>query len=154
MDLHSFLQAVVLGVVEGITEFLPISSTGHLLLMDELLGFQGPPGKVFEIVIQLGAILSVVWIYRDLLWRTVLGLGRDPQARALTRNVIIAFIPAVVIGVIAHDFIKNVLMTPLVVSISLIVGGIAIIVIERMHKAPTVHAPEAISSGKSFVIGL
>src|SRR3954462_7620649 len=112
MDLVTLLQAAFLGVIEGITEFLPISSTGHLILVEDLLGFEGPPGKLFEIVIQLGAILSVVWVYRDLLWRTLLGLTREKAAQHLTLNVALAFIPAALVGVAAHDFIKSVLFSP------------------------------------------
>ena len=153
MDLHSFLLAALLGVVEGVTEFLPISSTGHLILVEDLLGFEGPPGKLFEIVIQLGAILSVVWVYRALLWRTLLGLGRDKSAQHLTLNVTLAFLPAAVVGVITHDFIKSVLFSPWVVSVSLIVGGIAILVIERIHRAPTVHASEEMKPLRALAIG-
>src|ERR1700761_2031180 len=99
MDLHTLLMAVFLGIVEGVTEFLPISSTGHLILVEDLLGFEGPPGKLFEIVIQLGAILSVVWIYRALFWRTLTGLfGGDRSSRHLTLNVLVAFLPAGVLG--------------------------------------------------------
>ncbi len=92
MDFYSLLMAAVLGVVEGITEFLPISSTGHLILVEDLLGFEGPPGKFFEIIIQLGAILSVVWVYRVKLWNTALGLFTQGPAQRLTLNVLIAFL--------------------------------------------------------------
>ncbi|MHB1204404.1 MAG: undecaprenyl-diphosphate phosphatase [Rhodospirillaceae bacterium] len=153
MDLHSLLLAALLGIVEGVTEFLPISSTGHLILVEDLLGFEGPPGKLFEIVIQLGAILSVVWVYRDLLWRTLLGLGRDRSAQHLTLNVMLAFLPAALVGVIAHDFIKSVLFSPWVVSVSLIAGGIAILVIERIHRAPTIHASEEMKPLRALAIG-
>ena len=154
MDLHRLLLAALLGVVEGVTEFLPISSTGHLILVEDLLGFEGPPGKLFEIVIQLGAILSVVWIYRDLLWRTVLGLGRDRSAQHLTLNVTLAFLPAALVGVVAHDFIKTVLFSPWVVSVSLITGGMAILVIERVHKAPVIHASEEMRPLRALAIGV
>ncbi len=154
MDLHSLLLAAFLGVVEGITEFLPISSTGHLILVEDLLGFEGPPGKLFEIVIQLGAILSVVWVYRDLLWRTLLGLGREPSAQRLTLNVVLAFIPAALVGVAAHDFIKTVLFSPWVVSVSLIVGGIAILLIERTPRTATVHSTETMKPLRALSIGV
>ena len=153
MDLHSLLLAAFLGVVEGITEFLPISSTGHLILVEDLLGFEGPPGKLFEIVIQLGAILSVVWVYRDLLWRTLLGLPREPAAQRLTLNVALAFIPAALVGVAAHDFIKQVLFSPWVVSVSLIVGGIAILIIERRPRTATVHSTETMKPLRALSIG-
>lgn len=127
-----FLQATLLGVVEGLTEFLPVSSTGHLILLIDLIGFRGPPGKVFEIVIQLGAILAVCWVYRQRLVTAVFGVGHDPVARAFVRNILIAFAPAVVIGVAAHSFIKEVLFSPWVVSATLILGGVAILAIERL----------------------
>lgn len=132
MDLITLLEAAFLGVVEGLTEFLPVSSTGHLILLDDLLGFQGPPGKVFEIVIQLGAILAVCWVYRQRLWDVVVGLPSERPAQRFTLNVLLAFLPAAIIGVIAYPFIKRVLFSPWVVSVTLILGGIAIILIERM----------------------
>lgn len=154
MDLYTFLMAAFLGVVEGVTEFLPISSTGHLILVEDLLGFEGPPGKLFEIIIQLGAILSVVWIYRAKLWQTALGVFRPGPAQRLTTNVVIAFLPSVVVGVLAHDFIKRVLFSPWVVAVALIVGGVAILVIERTHKTQTITTVEDISPGKALAVGL
>ena len=154
MDLYTFLMAVVLGIVEGVTEFLPISSTGHLILVEELLGFEGPSGNVFEIVIQLGAILSVVWIYRLKLWNTAFGLFRSGPEQRLAFNVVIAFLPAAIVGVIAHDFIKSVLFSPWVVSVALIVGGIAMLAIERVQKDHSIKAVEDISYGRAFAVGL
>ena len=154
MDTILLLKALILGIVEGLTEFLPISSTGHLILVEDLLGFEGPPGKLFEIVIQLGAILSVVWVYRDLLWRTVLGLAREHTAQRLTLNVTLAFIPAALVGVVAHDFIKEVLFSPWVVSVSLIVGGIAILIIERTPRTATVHSTESMKPLRALSIGV
>ena len=154
MDLYSLVMAAVLGVVEGVTEFLPISSTGHLILVEDLLGFEGPPGKFFEIIIQLGAILSVVWVYRVKLWQTALGLFKAGPAQRLSLNVLIAFLPAAIVGVLAHDFIKRVLFSPWVVSVALIVGGLAILLIERMQKSPTITAVEDISPGRALAVGL
>lgn len=131
MDLITALMAALLGLVEGLTEFLPVSSTGHLILLVDLLGFQSPPGRVFEIVIQLGAILAVCWVYRAKLFSVVVGLPRQRPAQMFTLNILLGFLPAMVIGVFAYDLIKGVLFSPLVVSIALIVGGIAIIAIER-----------------------
>ena len=157
MDLPTFLTAVFLGVVEGITEFLPVSSTGHLILVEDLLGFEGPPGKLFEIVIQLGAILSVCWLYRNKLIATLLTLTREPGAQRFTFNLLLAFLPAVVIGVFAYKTIKGVLMTPTVVAVALILGGIAILIIERL---PSVKNPkvsydsiEAIPGRRALAIG-
>jgi undecaprenyl-diphosphatase len=132
MDLMTLIEAAFLGVVEGLTEFLPVSSTGHLILLVDLLGFQGPPGKVFEIVIQLGAILAVCWVYRQKLFDVLIGLPSERGAQRFTLNILLAFLPAMAIGVVAYPVIKGVLFSPFVVSVSLIVGGIAIILIERM----------------------
>ncbi|MSO72082.1 MAG: undecaprenyl-diphosphate phosphatase [Rhodospirillaceae bacterium] len=154
MDLSAFLMAAFLGVVEGVTEFLPISSTGHLILVEDLLGFEGPRGKLFEIVIQLGAILSVVWIYRDKLWRTAMGLFSSGPAQRLTFNILIAFLPAALVGVLAHDFIKASLFSPWVVSVALVAGGIAILMIERLQRNHSVTAVEDISPGRALAIGL
>jgi undecaprenyl-diphosphatase len=128
----SYIDALVLGLVEGLTEFLPVSSTGHLIVIGDLLGFQGPPGKVFEVVIQLGAILAVCVAYFGRLLGVMLGLPSDPGARRFAVAIILACVPAVAIGLLAHDFIKSVLFNPIVVCVSLIVGGIAILIIERI----------------------
>jgi undecaprenyl-diphosphatase len=153
MDLYTLLMAVVLGVVEGVTEFLPISSTGHLILVEDLLGFEGPPGNFFEIIIQLGAILSVVWVYRVKLWQTAMGLFTSGPAQRLTLNVLLAFLPAAIIGVLAHDFIKSVLFSPWVVSVALIVGGIAILLIERVQKNYTIRSVEEMSPARALAVG-
>lgn len=154
MDLLTFLQAAFLGLVEGLTEFLPVSSTGHLILLVDLLGFQGPPGALFEIVIQLGAILAVSWVYRLKIFSVVVGLPREPGAQRFTLNLLLAFLPAMVIGALAYDFIKDVLFSPWVVSVMLIVGGIAIILIERLQRSERYRAPEEIPPLKAFAIGL
>jgi undecaprenyl-diphosphatase len=154
MPEHSFIVAALLGIVEGLTEFLPVSSTGHLILLDELLDFQGPPGHVFEIVIQLGAILAICVLYFSRLLNVVVGLPGDPAARRFATAVILAFLPAAVIGVILHDFIKSVLFSPLVVCVALIVGGFAILVIERMRPVPRIHAIEKFTPALSLKIGL
>jgi len=132
MDFLTYLQAAFLGLIEGLTEFLPVSSTGHLILLVDLLGFKGPPGALFEIVIQLGAILAVTWVYRAKIFSVVIGLPREASAQRFTVNLLLAFLPAMVIGVFAYDFIKGVLFSPFVVSVALIVGGIAIIAIEKL----------------------
>ncbi len=157
MDLSTAFQAFLLGIVEGITEFLPISSTGHLILVQDMLGFQGPAGELFPIVIQLGAILAVCWLYRVKLINTVLTLQRNSGAQRFTFNILIAFLPSAVIGVLAYKFIKQALFSPLVVAIALIVGGIAILIIERL---PSVTAPkvryetiEAIPYSRALAIG-
>src|ERR1700753_2272217 len=112
--MHSadYLSAGLLGIVEGLTEFLPVSSTGHLILADALLGIEGPESKLFDIVIQLGAILAVCWVYRDRLFRAVAGLTSDPNAQLFAANVTIAFLPAAIAGVIFYRVIKEVLFSP------------------------------------------
>jgi undecaprenyl-diphosphatase len=154
LDTVTLLQAAFLGLVEGLTEFIPVSSTGHLILLVDLLGFRGPPGQVFEIVIQLGAILAILAVYAPMLLGVVRRAPTDPGARRFVLAVLLAFLPAAVIGALAHDFIKGVLFSPWVVSVALIVGGVAILLIERLRPAP-VHADiETFSPGLSLGIGL
>ena len=154
MDLTTYLEAILLGIVEGLTEFIPVSSTGHLILLTDLLGFEGPPGKVFEIVIQLGAVLAVVVLYARLLFDLVRRAPTDPAAQRFILAVIIAFLPAAVVGVLAHGFIKAVLFSPWVVSVSLIVGGLAILAVERFRPAPRHHDITAFSPGLALGVGL
>src|SRR5437764_3187697 len=133
-----FASAILLGIVEGLTEFLPISSTGHLILADRLLGLEGPESKLFDIVIQLGAILAVCWVYRERFIHAATGLGSDPISQRFVANVVIAFLPAAVVGVMAHRIIKEVLFSPWVVAVALIVGGVLILVIERVRPRPQI----------------
>src|SRR5260221_10725524 len=133
MDLTLVWKTVLIGIVEGLTEFLPVSSTGHIILAEEVLHFEGPPGKVFDIVIQLGAILAVCVLYRAKIWGTIVGtVRREPPALRFAAAVIVAFLPAAVVGVIAHSYIKAVLFNPFVVAVSPIVGGIALLWVERV----------------------
>src|SRR4051794_33040597 len=138
----SYASAVLLGIVEGLTEFLPVSSTGHLILFDTLLGIEGPESKLFDIVIQLGAILAVCWVYRDRLVHAVVNLGRDPGAHRFVVNIVVAFLPAAVAGVLLHGIIKGYLFSPWVVAVSLIVGGLVILLIERIRPRPRIHDVE------------
>lgn len=155
MDLIVLVQVLVIGLIEGLTEFLPVSSTGHIILVSDLIGFAGPPGKVFDIAIQLGAILAVTLVYRARLLGTVVGvLGRDPTAWRFTLNLLIAVAPALVLGAALHDVIKTYLFSPLVVSIALIVGGFAILAIERLVGRPRVPTVDAMGPGLALRIGL
>jgi undecaprenyl-diphosphatase len=155
MDLTLIWKTVLIGLVEGLTEFLPVSSTGHIILAEEVLNFQGPPGKVFEIVIQLGAILAVCFLYRIKLWTTVTGvLRREPLALRFAAAVVVAFLPAAVIGVVAHKYIKSVLFSPWVVAIALIVGGIAILVIERVAQRPRMKSLDEVDLKTALYVGL
>ncbi|HRJ13077.1 MAG TPA: undecaprenyl-diphosphate phosphatase [Alphaproteobacteria bacterium] len=128
---NAWLDPALMGLVEGITEFLPVSSTGHMILAQQLLGWQGVTGKVFEVVIQLGAILAVSVLYFRRLFNVVIDLPSKKSAQNFTLAVLVAFLPAAVVGFLAHDYIAAVLFNPLVVSWALLLGGIAIIVIER-----------------------
>jgi undecaprenyl-diphosphatase len=149
----SYFDAALLGAIEGITEFLPISSTGHLILAGDILGFDD---KTFEVVIQLGAILAICVLYFYKLFSVARGiLTGDKNALRFTAAVLIAFFPAVAIGLLLHDFIKEVLFSPLVVAISLIVGGLIMFAAERFYKRPaTVHAVEEISPLLALKIGI
>jgi undecaprenyl-diphosphatase len=128
------LKAAVMGVVEGLTEFLPISSTGHLILAGSLLNFTGERVKVFEIAIQTGAMFSVIWEYRERLTRTVTGLTHDPQAQRFALNVLVAFLPAAVFGLLLGSWVKQHLFHPVPVAVALVVGGVLILLIERRHQ--------------------
>lgn len=149
----TYANAAILGLVEGLTEFLPVSSTGHLLLMDEILNFQGPAGKVFEIVVQLGAILAVVLVYFQRLFKVLIDCPHDRGAQRFISVVLVAFLPAMFIGALAHDFIKQVLFNPTVVAVSLIVGGIAILWIEKKAPQPEVNSVEAMPLKTALGIG-
>lgn len=149
------VKAAVMGVVEGLTEFLPISSTGHLILSASLLGFSGAKVEVFEIAIQTGAILAVILVYWQRLRATVLGLGSSPQARAFVRNVLIAFAPAVVLGLLFGKAIQAHLFTPLVVAASFILGGLVILWAEhRPAIAVRVRSVDAMSAADALKVGL
>jgi len=133
MDIALLIKATIMGVVEGLTEFLPISSTGHLILTAALLGWEGEKVKLFEVVIQTGAILAIVSLYIERLWHTVVGLPRDRVAQRFAANVLIGFLPAAVFGVLFIDVIKGVLFSPLVVAAGFIVGGLVILWAERLQ---------------------
>ncbi len=153
MDIPMWLQAALLGMVEGLTEFLPVSSTGHLILVGDLLGFGGPEGKVFEVVIQLGAILAVCVLYFRRLLGVALGLPTDPAARRFAVAVLLGFLPACVLGLILHDFIKQVLFSPWIVCVTLVLGGLAILLIERVKPTPRWFAVERLPYGTTLGIG-
>jgi undecaprenyl-diphosphatase len=154
MDMHQMLLAALLGILEGATEFLPVSSTGHLLLVDHFLGFESPSG-VFEIVIQLGAILAVVLLYFSRLWRVVRDLPTRVEARRFVISIALAFLPAALIGVALHGFIKQVLFaSPMLIAVNLIIGGIIILVVEKIPKKVVVTDAEAVPFKTALGIGL
>jgi undecaprenyl-diphosphatase len=147
------LTAAVLGLLEGLTEFLPVSSTGHLLLAGHFLGFESK-GRTFEVVIQLGAILALFSVYAALITRLVLRARYEDAARRSIVSVLLAFLPAVFVGVLAHDFVKTVLFeTPALIAVMLILGGIVLLVIDRIAPPPVHTDALALPFGKSLVIG-
>ena len=149
------LIIILLGIVEGVTEFIPVSSTGHLILAGELLGFDSHAASTFDIVIQLGAILAVIVLYWRRFWDVLVGLGQGKSgAIAFTRNIILAFLPSAVIGLIVYKAVKAMLESPTIVAVALIVGGVAILVIERMVKHPRIHSVETIGWRTALGIGL
>lgn len=130
------LAALILGILEGLTEFIPVSSTGHLLLLGHFIGFESA-GRAFEVVIQLGAVLAVLSVYAAKLLGVARAAPHDPDARRFILSVLLAFVPAVFIGVMAHDFIKTVLFeTPKLIAIMLIVGGVILLFVDRLAVNP------------------
>lgn len=135
MDLWVAFQALLLGVVEGITEFLPVSSTGHQIIVADLIGFGGERALAFNIIIQLGAILAVVWEYRRKITDVVVGLPKERQAQKFTANLLVAFMPAVVLGVAFADLIHEYLFNPITVATALVIGGVVMLWAEkRQHE--------------------
>lgn len=153
MDLH-FLTVILLGIVEGLTEFLPVSSTGHLILASELLGYDAATWAMFNVIIQLGAILAVVVLYWRTFWAVAMGLLRkEPMSWRFLRNLLVAFLPSVVVGLAMHDYIEVLLGAPQVVAWALIIGGIAILAIERMAKDNRFHGIADIPLARVIGIG-
>lgn len=143
MDFWSALQAVILGIVEGLTEFLPISSTGHQIIVADLINFGGERAMAFNIIIQLGAILAVVWEFRRKIFDVVVGLPRERTAQRFTANLLIAFMPAVVLGVLFADLIHEYLFNPITVAAALVVGGVIMLWAERReHRIEVDHVDE------------
>jgi undecaprenyl-diphosphatase len=153
--IFDLFKAFVLGVIEGLTEFLPVSSTGHLLLAQRFLGFDDAEfGKTFAVLIQFGAILALLSIYFFRLWRLAAGFFTDPAARKFVIGVLIAFLPAAVIGALAHDFIKDKLFNPWIVCFTLIVGGAILLWIDNIDLKPRYTDAERYSLPMYLVIGI
>jgi undecaprenyl-diphosphatase len=157
MDLPALANALLLGVVEGLTEFLPVSSTGHLILVSDWLGLNDEKGKVFDIVIQLGAILAVCWEFRARLMKAFSGIASDPVQQRFAANLFVAFLPAAIVGLLFQKAIKAHLFNPVSVAIALIVGAIAIFVIERWYAkhaaAPRVNSIDDITWKDALKVG-
>jgi len=149
-----FLEAIIMGLVEGLTEFLPISSTGHLVMMETLIGFKGPAGKVFEISIQLGAILAICWLYREKLLHVARNLPKDRNDQKFALNIILAFLPAAILGFVFNSAIKAHFFNVPVVAATLFLGGFAILAIEKWKPAPRVTTTDDITPMRALMIGL
>jgi undecaprenyl-diphosphatase len=152
------IDSVILGIVEGLTEFLPVSSTGHLIIVSDLLGDNGEKGKVFDIVIQLGAILAVCWEFRARLMKAFAGIASDPVQQRFALNLFVAFLPAAIVGLAFQKAIKAHLFNPVSVAMALIVGAIVIFVIERWYAkraiAPRVTSVDDMTWRDALKVGL
>ncbi len=147
-------KAVVLGIIEGITEFVPVSSTGHLILAGHYLAFPEDKAAAFEIFIQLGAVFAVLWFYRRKLVAIVTALPRSAAARALVAKLLLAFLPAAVVGLLFHHWIKEMLFAPLPVAVALAVGGVAIVSIDRPRSlTPMTHVVDDVTWRQALMIG-
>ncbi len=147
-----YLAAIILGLVEGATEFLPVSSTGHLILAGHWLGFEGATAKAFEIFIQLGAILAIVWLYRARLMALARDSVRPGPAQRLVLNLFIAFLPVALIGLATHGWIKAHLFDPKVVAVALVIGGVIMLLIERWN--PRVRVAEVTEVPRATALGI
>jgi undecaprenyl-diphosphatase len=154
MDLALLFKALILGVVEGLTEFLPISSTGHLILAGDLLGFRGEKAQVFEIAIQCGAILAVCWEYRGKIATVLAGLGGNRSARVFALNLFVAFLPLAILGLLFGKTIKAALFKPVPVAIAFIVGGLVILWAERREHRVTVQSVDEMTWKDALKVGV
>jgi undecaprenyl-diphosphatase len=148
------IQAIILGIVEGLTEFLPVSSTGHLLIAKEMLGFNAVRGNAFEISIQVGAILAVCLLYYRKLTSVALTLHKSKKSQNFTIAVLVAFMPAVIVGLLIHGYMEEHFFNLQSIAISFILGGIAIILIEKYVKKPKIHDVDNINKKTALKIGL
>jgi len=154
VDLALLLKALVLGVVEGLTEFLPISSTGHLILAGDLLGFNDEKAKVFEIVIQTGAMFAVVWEYRERFGRVLVGLAGDRAAQRFVLNLVVAFIPAAALGLAFSKPIKAYLFHAVPVALAFVIGGLVILWVEKRQRRATVENVDDMTWRDALKVGI
>lgn len=152
-ELPLLLKALILGVVEGVTEFLPVSSTGHLIIVGSLLGYTDEQSKVFKIVIQLAAILAVCWLYRGRILQVAVRMWSPGPEQHFALNILIAFLPAMVLGVLFHSTIKTHLFNPLTVAGALILGGLVILYIERRPRQVRFHEVDDITWRQALQVG-
>jgi undecaprenyl-diphosphatase len=149
----TIVTAALLGILQGLTEFLPVSSTAHLILGERLLGYHDQ-GGVFTVMIQLGSIFAVMWLYREKLVAVVSGLPSDPHARRFATMVLVATVPALVAGALFSKFVKSVLYGSfLVIGLAFVLGGIVMLVVERLRPAPDVHDVDGLPIGRALAIG-
>jgi undecaprenyl-diphosphatase len=157
-EMNDFFNAILLGIIEGLTEFLPVSSTAHLLVAENLLGLRKEDWEAFTVVIQFGAVLSVVVVYWHKFWSVLIGLPTDPKARHFALSVIVAFLPSAVIGLLLIKFINAFLLDPMralpVIGIAWLAGGILILLFERIAPRPRYHEADNLPLSKAFQIGL
>jgi undecaprenyl-diphosphatase len=154
MDLVLYFKAAILGVVEGLTEFLPISSTGHLIIAGQLLGFTGDKAKVFDIVIQSGAMLAIIWEYRARFAGVLAGFARDPAARRFVVNLAVAFVPAALLGLAFAGSIKQHLFQTLPVAAAFVLGGLVILWVERSPRRARVESVDDMTWKDALKVGL
>jgi undecaprenyl-diphosphatase len=154
MDMLDLARAALLGILQGLTEFLPVSSTAHLLLGESLIGYEDP-GGAFTVMIQLGSILAVMWLYRQRIVDVALGLPRKPEARRFALMLFLAFLPAVAIGLLAADYVKTVLYESLgVIAWALLLGGVAMLLLERFRPAPIVTDAAETPIWRAVLVGV
>ena len=157
MDTVLLIKVIIMGIVEGLTEFLPISSTGHLILAGRLLNFTGEKVKLFEIVIQAGAMLAVCWEYRDRIFNVIRNFSSDVAARRFVANLLVAFLPAVVLGVLFGKMIKAHLFAPVPVALAFIVGAFIILIVERRNRlnedSLRIHSVDEMTMLDAFKVG-
>jgi undecaprenyl-diphosphatase len=154
MDLILYIKALLLGLLEGATEFLPVSSTGHLIIAGDLLDFTGEKSKTFKIFIQLGAILAIVWHYRQRVLKVIAGIGRDPEANRFVLNLGIAFLPAAVLGLLLHKTVKAHLFNSYTVAAALVAGGFIILWVERRKHVIKIEAVDQLRWQDALKVGL
>lgn len=153
MTFHLFLSALILGILEGLTEFLPISSTGHLIIAGSLLGYTGETSNVFKIVIQFGAILAICWEYRERLKTVIVRLPSDASAQRFTLLILLGFLPAAILGFLFHSTIKGLLFNPVTVAVALVLGGFLILYIEKRAFTPRVKSIESMHWSDAIKVG-
>ncbi|PLX74287.1 MAG: undecaprenyl-diphosphatase [Azoarcus sp.] len=153
MDIQLLFTAAILGIIEGLTEFLPVSSTGHLIIVGDLLGYTDDTSKVFKIVIQFAAILAVCWDYSERLIKVASGLTTEPASQRFVGMLFVAFLPAAVLGLMFHSTIKSLLFNPLTVATALVVGGFIILYVEKRAYHPRVETVDAMSWGDALKVG-